>query len=328
MILVTGATGLVGSHLVLHLIKQDQTVKALYRTENSKKKVLQVFQENNSIYLYDKIEWCNANILDVFALKNAFEGVTKVFHCAAIVSFDPNDENEIRKTNIEGTANVVNFCISTAVKKLVFVSSIAALGDPSSKKDIVTENTEWDSEKYHSDYAISKYGAEMEVWRAQQEDISVLIVNPGVILPPLFWKEGSGHIYKKVKNGNPFYTNGNTAFITVNDTVKILYILMESNIVNEKYILITENLSYKKFLEIVATAFQTKKPSVYLKPTYTTIGYKIDWILNAFFGKKRMLSKSIAIALHSKNIFSNHKIKEAIPFEFEKIETYIQRIST
>ena len=206
MILVTGATGLVGSHLLVQLLQENEAVKALYRSKEQIEKVKNVFAFKNQTVLFDKINWVKGDITDIPTLEIAFEHVTHVYHCAALISFDPSDEAALRKINIEGTANVVNCCIAFGIKKLCHVSSIAALGSPKDHEVTINEQSEWNPEELHSDYAITKYGAEMEVWRGQQEGLKVLIVNPGVIFGPCFWNQGSGAFFTTVKKGIPFFT--------------------------------------------------------------------------------------------------------------------------
>ncbi len=325
MVLVTGATGLVGSHLVLHLIEQGQEVKALFRNEKGKQSVKSVFEHYQKIDLFDKIIWYQADILDVTSLEPAFQNIEYVYHCAALISFDPKDEEKSRKINIEGTANVVNFCIDFKVKKFCYVSSIAALGDLAATTTVFTEETEWNPEKHHSDYAISKYGAEMEVWRAQQEGLNVVIVNPGVILGPIFWTDGSGEIYQKVKNGLPFYSKGSTGFVTVADVVKVMYSLMQSDIAGERFILVSENKNFQDLVYKIAEVLKVKKPKIYATPFLTGLAWRADWFLATVFGKKRKFSRDTARSLHSKSEYSNEKIVEKLNWKFESIDAFLQK---
>ena len=326
MILVTGATGLLGSHLVLHLLENGEHVTAIFRNEAGKVRVRQVFEQQQKLPLFEKINWVKADILDISLLEIAFQNIDLVYHCAALVSFDPKDEENLRKTNIEGTANVVNLCLDFKIKKLCFVSSIAALGDLAVHENIISEETEWNPEKSHSDYAISKYGAEMEVWRGYQEGLQVVIVNPGVILAPLFWKEGSGEIYQKVKNELPFYTKGSSGFITCLDVVKIMYLLMQSDVSGEKFILVSENKSYQDLVFKIADGLQVKRSKYYASKLVTSLGWKADWFLSNFFGKKRMLSKNLASSLHSTDLYSNKKIVEKLHYKFENIDDFISEL--
>jgi dihydroflavonol-4-reductase len=327
MILITGATGLVGSHLALHLLENNERVRAIYRTEASIEKTKSLFRLYEKQSLFEKIEWFQADITDIPSLEIAFKDVEYVYHCAALISFDPKDEKQLRKINIEGTANIVNFCLAYAIKKLCYVSSIAALGDLKEHETIINEETDWNPEKPHSDYAISKYGAEIEVWRGYQEGLPIVIVNPGVILGPGFWKTGSGEIFTKVKNGLLFYTKGITGFVTVNDVVKIMAQLMKSNINGERYIVIAKNISFEKILATIAKALNVNSPSFYAKPWITEIVWRIDWLPSTFFNCKRRLSKDMAQSLHSENFVSNEKVKKDLEFTFQNVEEYCDEMN-
>ena len=327
MVLVTGGTGLVGSHLLLHLIENGESVRAIYRNLENIQKTKDLFLLYKKEALFEKISWIQADIIDVSSLEMAFENVDYVYHCAALISFDPKDEDALRKNNIEGTANIVNFCIANNIKKLCFVSSIAALGDLKENEKIITEETEWNPEKPHSDYAISKYGAEMEIWRGQQEGLNSVIVNPGVILGPRIWKQGSGMLFKKIENGFPFYTKGTSGFIAVTDVVKIAVMLMKSDIKNERFTLIAQNIVFQDLFNSIADALIVKRPSIYVSPLLTRFLWRIDWFISAIFRSKRKLDRATAQASYSKNHYSNEKITKVLGTEFLDIHQYINAIS-
>ncbi|MFI0492123.1 NAD-dependent epimerase/dehydratase family protein [Flavobacterium sp.] len=327
MVLVTGGTGLVGAHLLLHLIENGENVRAIYRNSASIKKTKDLFLLYKKESLFEKINWIEADIIDVPALEMAFENIDYAYHCAALISFDPKDEAIIRKTNIEGTANIVNFCISKSIKKLCFVSSIAALGDLKDHENSITEETEWNPEKAHSDYAISKYGAEIEIWRGQQEGLNAVIVNPGVIIGPGFKEQGSGKLFNNVKNGMPFYTKGNTGFIAVTDVVKIMFDLMKSETKNERFVLIAENVVFQDVFNAIAKASKINLPSIYLSPFMMGVLWRIDWFFSTVFRQKRNLDRTTARASFSKNLYSNEKIKSTLEFEFVAINQYVKEIT-
>jgi dihydroflavonol-4-reductase len=244
-----------------------------------------------------------------------------------LISFDPKDEDIIRKTNIEGTANIVNFCIAKNIKKLCFISSIAALGDIAPHEKMISETTEWNPEKPHSDYAISKYGAEMEIWRGQQEGLPVIIINPGVILGPGFREQGSGKIFTEVANGLRFYTLGITGFVAVTDVVRIAFDLMKSELVNERFTLVAENMVFKDVLESIAKSFKVKKPTLHASPFFMEVCWRIDWFLSNFLMQKRKLTQATAKSSYSKNLYSNEKIKTTLNTDFKDIKIYIQEIA-
>ncbi|CAM3933763.1 NAD-dependent epimerase/dehydratase family protein [Flavobacterium weaverense] len=331
MILVTGGTGLVGAHLLLHLIESHNIgsgqIRAIYRSSGSIEKTKSLFKLYRKFDLFDSIQWVQADITDVPALEHVFVGITKVYHCAAIISFDPKDEEKIRKINIEGTANIVNFCLSYKVKKLCYISSIAALGDIAAHESIITEETDWNPEKPHSDYAISKYGAEMEMWRGQQEGLNILIVNPGVILGPGFQDQGSGVLFKRVANGLSYYTLGTTGFIAVTDVVKITTKLMDSDTSNERFTLIAENIIYRDLFNSIADSLNVQRPMKHAKPFFMEIVWRVDWILSVIFGQKRKFTKATAKASYCKNLYSNQKIKERLNPKFTNILEYVNTIA-
>jgi dihydroflavonol-4-reductase len=328
MILVTGATGLVGSHLLLQLIENStETICAIYRNKKDIDKPKHIFELNNKLEFFSKIKWVKADILDIPSLEIAFENIDYVYHCAAKISFDPNDENALRKTNIEGTANIVNFCIDKKVKKLCYVSSIAALGDLKDGETIITEECEWNPEIAHSDYAISKYGAEMEVWRGFQEGLQVVIVNPGIILGNGFFNQGSGKIFSSVKKGLPFYTIGSTGYVCVTDVVKIMHQLMLSNCNGERFILIAENKTYKDLIYRIAEKIKAKKPTFEAKSWMLNLAWKIDWVLHLLFRTKRNISKNSAKSLVNIDQLSNAKIKTYLNYSFISVNDCIDSIS-
>ena len=282
MILVTGGTGLVGSHLLYHLSVKNDKIRAIYRTEASLKKVKKVFSYYTSdVKLFSKIKWFKADITDVPSMKPAFADIKYVFHCAALISFNPKDYREMRKVNIHGTAILVNLAIDAKVKKFCFVSSIAAVGD-ALQGNLVDEECEWNKEKDNSGYSITKFGAEMEVWRASQEGVDVIIVNPGVILGSGFWNSGSGKLFSQVYNGFSYYTEGITGFVSVKDVVKAMIKLMHSEIKNERYILVAENKSFKDILHAIASAFGKPKFSSDGR-VYKCLKYFRNWFSNHHF---------------------------------------------
>ncbi|OXA91683.1 NAD-dependent epimerase/dehydratase family protein [Flavobacterium hercynium] len=331
MILVTGGTGLVGAHLLLHLVENGENVRAIYRSQNNIQKTKSIFELYKKGDLFQKISWFEADILDIPALEIAFTDIEYVYHCAALISFDPKDEDKLRKTNIEGTANMVNFSIAYGIKKFCFVSSIAALGDLAAHETSITEKTEWNPEKPHSDYAISKYGAEMEVWRGLQEGLDVIIINPGVILGPIptakICAQGSAELYTKVANGLSFYTLGSTGFISVTDVIRIAFELMKSDIKNERFTLIADNIVFKDILNTIAEALKVKKPNIHAKPLFMNFLWIADGIFSTLFFQKRRLTKATAKASYSNNLYSNEKIKTALGTVFLDVHQYIKDIS-
>ncbi len=327
MILVTGGTGLVGAHLLLELAASGQTVRALYRSDKSKALTRNLFTENNNPH-FDTIEWVKGDITDVPSLEDAFKGITAVYHCAAYISFEPSDEDLLRKVNIEGTANMVNCALDFGVKKFCHVSSIAALGDPKGN-EVITEETEWNPEVRHNDYAISKYGAEMEVWRAWQEGLNVVVVNPGVIFGSGFWDSGSGKMFKAVKSGQYFYTKGSCGIIAVHDVVKAMIQLMAGSTNGERFALVAENVSYKDMLDAIADGMKKNRPSVYASPALTSIAWRLDWFFSKLLRQRRKLTCSMARSSHNQERYDNSKVVKKLTssFQFSEVLPFLRQLS-
>ncbi|UKM65258.1 NAD-dependent epimerase/dehydratase family protein [Flavobacteriaceae bacterium GSB9] len=324
MILVTGGTGLVGAHLLFRLASTDKKVKAIYRSEQKLAKTKSVFSSYTDDYdaVFNRIEWVEADILDIPTLTEAFNGVSLVYHCAAFVSFEPDKYHLLRKTNIEGTANIVNISISKNIKKLCYASSVATLGTTIGQKP-VTEETFWNPEKDNSVYAITKYGAEMEVWRGSQEGLDTVIVNPGVIIGSGIWDYGSGSIFKKASKGIKYYPAGSIGLVSVDDVVSVMLSLMESSIINERFVLVAENWSYKKFLQTMAKSVNAKPPQKKIGPLLLGITWRMDWLFHKLTGKRRQLTKQLAHSLNTVNQFDCSKIKNALDYKFQDMEDTI-----
>ncbi len=327
MILVTGGTGLVGAHLLVHLLEKGDKVRAIYRNEAAISKTKSLFDHYGKAALFNEIDWKQADILDIPSLEDAFKGIDSVYHCAGFISFDPTDENLLRKINIEGTANIVNFCIDKKVKKLCHVSSIATLGDLAQNEAVLSESTEWNPEKMHSDYAISKYGAEMEVWRGQQEGVDAVIVNPGVIFGPGFWHSGSGTYFTTVKKGMYFYTNGSTGYVAVTDVVKIMRQLMLSDTKNERFVVVAENSSFKHMIERIAERIHATKPKIEARPWLLHLAWRTDWLLSKLLRNKRKITKQAVYSLQNKEVISNKKLVSRLGYAYENLDSYLSVIA-
>lgn len=324
MVLVTGGTGLVGSHLLFSLVRAGKKVKAIYRNEDRillTKKAFQYYSEEAEV-LFSTIDWVQCDINDIPALEIAFGNITHVYHCAALISFDPNDAKDLYKVNVVGTLNIVNLCIANGIKKLCHVSSIATIGN-TTNGSLENETTEF-NEALANVYALSKHQAEMEVWRASQEGVEIVIINPGVILGPGFWNNGSGQIFQKISKGLRFYLPGSTGFVTVKDVVNAMVNLMNSNVVNKNYILVSKNLSYKEAFSKIAIALNKKTPKARLKKWMLATLWRLDFLKSMMTGSKRVLSKKMVQSFGLATTYSNKKIKEDLKFEFEDLDASIQ----
>ena len=326
MILVTGGTGLVGSHLLFELTKSQQKIRALYRSQKTVDKVKQIFAyyTNSVDAQFDRIEWIQSDLNDLPKLAEAFKGVTHVYHCAALISFDPNDYYKLRETNISGTANIVNLSVINGIQKLCYVSSVATMGYDPVK---ITEETTWNPEDQQSVYAITKYEAEMEVWRGIQEGVPSVIVNPGVILGPGFFRSGSGGLFKRVYKGLRYVTEGVSGYVGVTDVIKGMVSLMNGDRKNERYIMVAENLSFLDFTTLISNAFKLAPPKKIARKWMLSFAWRLDWLKHKLRGKKRLLTKNLSKTLRTKSYYCSDKFLEAeTAFKFSPISTVVSEV--
>ena len=318
MILVTGGTGQIGSRLLLNLTKNKAyKVRAIYRNTQSLEKIRQLFvkHSDSGAAQFDTIEWIQADLSNIPALEKAFEGVTFVFHCAGLISFQPQDFDKLIEVNVQGTANIVNLSIDFGVKKLCYVSSVATLSTlPHTPID---EENDWNNEDNNTDYAISKHGAEMEVWRGSQEGLPVVIVNPSVVLGGDFADRGSGLLYKKVADGLRYYPAGATGFVGVDDVVRAMVQLQFSEVAGERFVLNAENLTYKAVLERIANQLGVKAPTKRVSHQMLRFLARLDGVLSFLHLKKRTLTLASADALGTVTTYNGEKIKKYIDFNDE-----------
>lgn len=324
MILVTGGTGLVGSHLLLKLTETEREVRAIFRSQERVDRVERFFAFAKADSRFSRITWLQANLTDISALAIAFTGVTHVYHCAAFISFDPYDFDKLIKTNVEGTANVVNLCLSQEVTKLCYLSSIAALGKLPNNP--VNEENHWDPNEDNSVYAISKYGAETEVWRGSQEGLDVIIFNPGVILGEGPINEGSGKLFARIMKGSSFYPTGLTAFVDVQDVVTVLIEGMASPKKNERYVLIEGNHSFKEILGLIAQLFSKKPPYKKLSQKKLKALLILDKIRGFFVGKRK-LTRAVVSSISESQSYTNQKVRDHFEFTPIAIEDTIHRVA-
>lgn len=323
MILVTGGTGLVGSHLLLRLVQRGHVVRAIHRPSSKLSAVQKVFSyyTHNSAELFQQIDWVVADINNIPALEIAFVGISKVYHAAAMISFDPNDFDQLLKINVEGTANIVNLCLSHKIKKLCYVSSIAAIGKTLDDSEI-TEDTEFNDQNADV-YARSKYAAELEVWRASQEGAAVVIVNPGIIIGSGFWENGSGTLFATASKGYQYHPPGGTGCVTVNDVTQMMIALMDSSIEKERFIAVSENRSFKEIMTLFALQLGVAPPKKELKIWQLQLLRILDIVWYMLSRKERRITKNAIESVKQRNYFNSDKISRMLGFRFESIEEEI-----
>ena len=327
MILVTGGTGLVGSRLLFDLTSRGEKVRALKRKTSDLDAVRRVFSyySENPSSLLNNIEWVDADIQNIDSLLEAMHNISHVYHAAATVSFNPADRLALIRNNVNGTRNIVNACLARSVKKLCFVSSTSALG-PAASNGIVDENCMWVDNPLNSGYSQSKFYSEMEVWKGIDEGLNAVIVNPSIIFGPGFWDKGSSSMFTNIFRGLKFYARGVTGYVSVEDVSTAMIALMQSNKSGERYILSSENLSYKDVFEAIALSLGVKAPIIEATPLLANIALHLE-DLRCMFGAKRVLSKETLNASRNQTYFSNSKFSDEFKVSFQPMKLVISKMA-
>lgn len=335
MILVTGGTGLLGSNLLFELTKTETRVRSIFRSEQKIKFVERLFVKLNpesGKQQFEKIEWIQTDVLDLLGLEDAFRGISKVYHCAALVSFRRRDFHELIKVNRRGTANIVNLCLEKKVEKLCYVSSTAAVGKVKEGEYFeVRESNKWVQTPNLNGYSNSKNMAEKEVWRGIEEGLNAVIINPSVMFGPGSWDDSSLTIFRTISKGLRFYTNGSNAFVDVRDVIESMQFLMNQAVSSERYLCTGTNVSFRQLFILIAQRLGKKPPRLFATPFLSGIAWRLLAILE-LFGKKPTLTRESVDSSQQNVKYYSDKLLELTKKPFRELEdtidyTVLNRIS-
>jgi len=319
MILITGGTGLVGARLIHEYAQQGVKVRALRRGNG-------IGNLKHYTGWESFVEWVQGDVLDIDSIENALQGISHVIHCANVVSFNPKDYGLMMKVNVEGTANMVNLSLECGhITCFTHVSSVATLGRVADAGEL-DEHSDWIAGKHNSVYAISKFNAEREVWRAHAEGLPVNMVNPSIILGPGNWKTDSSSLFMKIKNKFSFYTEGISGFVGVGDVAKAIIALNESKINGERYILNAANISFQDLFNQIAAALNVKAPSIKVPFVLSQIIWRLEWMRYKVTGRKPFITKETAYSAHQKRYYNGTKINKDLNFQYTPLSEVIKLV--
>ncbi len=301
----------------------------MFRDEARKKivyRLLDFYYPGEREALLQKLEWFRGDVLDLADVEDALAGISKVVHCAALVSFHRRDFNSLFRVNRRGTANMVNFSLSSGVNQFIYVSSTAAVGSDSQFTDGLKRETNlWNPNDEVSSYSLSKFSAEKEVWRAKEEGLPVSIVNPSIMFGAGSWEESSLKIFRTLQKGLKYYTKGSNAFVDVRDVTKLILKLIETEKTGERYLVTGTNLKFKELFDRISSQLNVKAPYKLAGPFLTGLAWRLSGILCRIQGKRPTITKESARSSQNDSGFSNEKLLKDFPdFEFTKLEDTIE----
>lgn len=313
MIAVTGANGLLGSYVIRELTARGLPFVALKRKQSN----------TGALNDLSVIQWRDADVTEYDELMDGLRGATSVIHTAAIVSYHKRDRQRIDKTNVEGTRNVVNACLQLNIPRLLHVSSVAALGKTKDQR-IVTEESKWIEGATVSSYADSKYRAELEVWRGQEEGLQTVTVNPSVILAPTDWTKSSAQLFRYVWQQRPFYTDGGVSVVDVRDVARVIVSLVQSTTEAERFILAADTISYKHFFSEAAKHFNRKPPYLRVGKRMLQAAAAVESVRAFLSGSSPLVTRETARLAGKTFIYSNEKVRKALSIDFQSVEKTIE----
>lgn len=317
MILVTGANGFLGSKLIKELLEKGEKIRAFVRPDSN----LELIDS-----FLPKIELFEGNILDITDLQNAFIGIEYIYHCAAVISFSKNERQNMFKTNVEGTANLVNIALEFPIKKIIYISSISAIGANPLKGEI-DESLNWEKHNYNSEYGLSKQLAEREIMRGVSEGLNANIVNPGIILGEGLWHKNTGRIWSNIWNEQRFSFKGGNGFVDINDVVTFTLKAMSDGINGERYILVCENIDYQQLLSKIADSLGKKRPAFYAPKLLQKFYVFVDGIKCLITNNPRKLTLEHVKITDIKFSYKNKKAIKEFGINFTPLNNTIERIS-
>jgi dihydroflavonol-4-reductase len=315
MVAVTGANGLLGSFVVRKLLQHREEVVGICR-------------QGSDLSLLDDVSkqiiWRHADIMDPVALHDAFAGIGEVIHTAATVSINPRKAEQIMRINAVGTRNVVNACLEHNVRRLIHVSSVAALGRQKGQT-LIDESNKWIDTPSNGAYAESKYYAELEVFRGQEEGLSTVIVNPSFILAEANWDISSAQFFKYAWEEHPFYIDGYMNYVDVHDVADVIFRLLRDKVEGQRFIVSAGNISYQTLLQKIAHLFGKKAPSMRVPTAILRPFAWVEGIRSAITRTDPKITKETAILAGTKFLFANENITNHLKFEFQPIDETLKR---
>jgi len=312
-ILLTGGTGFLGSYILEELLHKGFTnIHVLSRNKI-----------DSSLY---QLRYLQGDVLDVFRLDDLIQNIDCVIHAAAIVSFEKKDRREMFAVNVEGTANLVNVSLDHGVRRFIHVSSTAAIGKNLDDSEI-TENTKWSDKLTHTQYALSKFLSEKHVWRAHAEGLQVSVVNPALILGKGDWKSGTSGFFSKIDKGLKYYPIGSNGIVAASDVARFVTELLFQEDFGERYILSSENMTYKTLFQQIASQLSVKAPYIPIEGKYRLLALLKERVSRVTGSKTNYLTKESLKNISEKKRYSNSKSLSKFDFQYQSIPSLLNQIS-
>ncbi len=262
-VLVTGASGFIGSHLTEQLLEKGHEVRTIVRRPETLGRY--------SFSKHPNFRAFTGDLLDPATFQAACEGVEQVYHLAGIISTKNGERRKLFDMNVKGTVNLFGTLKRTKPGKIVYLASIFALAQ-GEKTRPATEESFYNLEGVRVDYFDSKRAAQLEVEKFEMDGLPVTYVYPGFCYGPGdIYVSSSVFILSFLRGELPVLMEGGQNVLDVRDCAKGLILGMEKGRVGQKYLIGDHNITFKELADTLARVTGKKAPGVVL-PRFVTVG--------------------------------------------------------
>jgi dihydroflavonol-4-reductase len=311
LVAVTGASGLVGSSIVRKLIQSGISTRSILRSQSALGLLADIKESTEII---------ESDVLDMAGLGLALEGADAVIHAAGYVSFNSRNRDRIHEINVQGTTNVVNACLQLGTRKLIHISSVAALGRQRGSTTI-NEETRWVPGMPASDYATSKYMAEVEVFRGMEEGLNVSLINPSVVLSAADGIRSSSQLFNYVWKQRMFYANVAMNYVDARDVAEMVTRILNGDYNGERFIANAGREDLKTVFELIGKRLEKRPPFIDVPKGLVSLAATVEQWRAGLSGREPMVSKESVAFLKEKIVFENNKAKKVLGMEFQTLES-------
>lgn len=318
-ILVTGATGFIGSVLTRQLVAEGTDVRIFRRKDSSLDLLGNVA---------DDVEHAVGDLTHARSLYEAMMDVDRVYHVAGMVSFDRRDREALRRVNADGTANVVDAALEADIDRVVHTSSIAALGRPVAADTPIDETTEWRDGGHRSAYARSKRRSELTVHRGIAEGLDAVIVNPSLVFGVGGPTTNTRRIVDAIRQEwLPVVPPGGTNIVDVIDVAAGHRRAMACGESGRRYLLAGENLSWDRVAQILAEAFGVEPPSYTAPPFLLKMGAYVSEVVATVTRTRSVLPRATARTASQTHRYDNTRARTELGCSFRSYADTARRIA-
>lgn len=311
-VLVTGATGFLGSHLCRRFVLEGHEVTAFRRPES------------NTALLADlTLRHVLGDITEPEAVNEAVKGQDVVIHAAAHLAYWRRVRDVQARINVDGTRHVVQACQQAGVRRLVHVSSVAAIGIPQAQRP-ADETFRFNLDNSGLNYHLSKHRAEQEVQRGCVNGLEAVIVNPGSIFGPHGRSFRGGEMIEKVRRRRvvPYFLGGINV-VHVDDVVDGIVRALKLGQSGERYILGGENLTYRRIAEMAAERLRLARQFVPVPPLVTGLAAALTEPVSAWTGKRPRFTYEVHYCSSHYQFYDSSKARKELGFAPRSFEAIV-----